>query len=190
MFGWRKGKGEIVWFYYVKNRKFLRNKNINLLTLRMEWNVFWSYSICITPSHPQGPILPLHFYRINFVFPFSFFFYTNINAHIPIYAAHILLDKGPSFLWSMSNLSWAAFLKKSFSSTEAVHSSSVRDGNSWAASHTMIEGWLIWYGGGGVQANTAALSSWVNSPVMPRRIFHTSLSHSLALPMIMHSLSL
>lgn len=156
----------------------------------MEWNVFWSYSVCITSSHPQGPILPLHLYHISFVFPLFLFFNNNTNAHIPIYAAHILPDKGPSFLWSMNNLSWAAFLQISFSPTEALHSSSVQDGNSRTASHSMVEGWLTWYGGSIVQANSAALSSWVNSLVMPRRIFHRSLSHFLALTMILHSLSL
>lgn len=152
--------------------------------------LFWSYSLCVTPSHPQGPLLPLHLYHISFVFlPFPFFFFTLILVHrfqfmLPVFFLikdHPLKHEQPIL---------GCILKKSFSPAEVVPSSSVRDGNSRTASHSMVEGWLNWYGGGVVQANTAALSSWVNSLVMPRKIFHMSLSHSLALTMMTYSLSL
>lgn len=133
--------------------------------------LFRSYSLCVTPSHPQGPLLPLHLYHISFVFlPFPSFF-TLILMHrfqfmLPIF---FLIKDHP--LKHEQLILGCILKKKSFSPAEAVPSSSVRDGNSRTATHSMVEGWLIWYGGGVVQANTAALSSWVNSLLCPEKSF-------------------
>lgn len=143
------------------------------------------YSLTSSRSHPSLSSLSYQFC----IPPFPFFL-TLILMHIFLFMLPIFsFIKDHPFSGAWATCHGLHSYKKSFSPTEAAHSSSVQDGNSQTASHPMVEGWLIWYADTVVQANSAALSSWVNSLVMPRRIFHRSLSHSLALTMILHSVT-
>lgn len=141
------------------------------------------YSLTSSRSHPSLTSLSYQFC----IPPFPSLILMHIfQFMLPIFS--LIKDHPSSGVWTTYH---GLHSKKYYSLPQKLSiASSVRDGNSRTASHFMVEGWLIWYGGSIVQANSAALSSWVNSLVMPRRIFHRSLSHSLALTMILHSLSL